>query len=471
MNHLPPKVLTIAGSDSGGGAGVEADLKTFAALGVHGLVALTAITAQNTMEVLGIQEMTPEMVRLQIEAVVQDVGVDMAKSGMLFSSSIIGEVAAEVRRHAIRLVVDPVMVSKSGKALLRPDAVDALVQELLPLAEVVTPNLDEAERLSGLAIRSVEDSKKAGGRILELGPEAVVVKGGHLPGDPVDVLCRKGLPAVEYRSPRMDDNATTHGTGCTFSAALASFLAMGFGVEESVKKAKDFVRLAIAHGLRIGKGVGPVEPVGALRLDAERFRVLEMMREGISVLESSDSFPVLSPECQINLVMALPLPYATGPNAVCGIPGRIRNLGQQLRASSCPTFGASRHVASAVLAVMEFDPLVRSSMNIRCSREIIDICKNLGFSIGSYDRSLEPEELKKREGATIPWGIAEAVRGLGFVPDIVYHAGDWGKEPMISIFGKDPLEVVGKARRIAEVLVSESESESESKSKSRSRSQ
>jgi len=451
MPYHPPIVLTIAGSDSGGGAGIQADLKTFAALGVQGLVSVTAVTAQNTEGIVCIQEISPETVRLQIDAVVSDTGVKVAKTGMLYTPEITREVAGAIMRHRLRAVVDPVMVSKSGAVLLRPDAVEVLSKEVLPICEVVTPNLDEAERLSGLAICSVEDSKEAGARILKMGPKAVVVKGGHLSGDPIDVLCAKGRPPIEYMGRRIR-SSTTHGTGCVFSASLASFLALGLPIERAVGEAKGFVSSAIMHGLAIGSGTGPVDPVGSLREDAERYRVLATIQEALALVESSGSLHRLFPECQINLVMALPAPYARGSYDVCGIPGRIHNAGGRLRATACPAFGASKHVAGAVLTAMDFDSSFRSSMNVRYSEAILAACKSLGFSVGSYDRSLEPEKVKSEEGSSIKWGVGEAIRSLGFVPDVVYHCGDWGKEPMINIFGKDAVEVVTKALRIAEKI-------------------
>jgi hydroxymethylpyrimidine/phosphomethylpyrimidine kinase len=451
LTFLPPRVLTIAGSDSGGGAGIEADIKTFAALGVHGLVALTAITAQNTTGVLGTIEVSPEMIRCQIDAVASDIGVDMAKTGMLYSSPIVEEVVSAIERHRIRLVVDPVMVSKSGDSLLQRSALRTLIEKLLPLAEAVTPNLSEAEALSRIKIASVEDSKVAGQRILDLGPKAVIVKGGHLPGSPVDVLCLKGQAPREYTAERINVTST-HGTGCTFSSALASYLALGDTLEESVKKARDFVRTAITYGLAIGKGVGPVDPTAGLRADAERFKTISMMEEALSIIESSHSLAILAPECQINIVMALPKPFSKGVESVCGVPGRLHTVGGRLVSAACPAFGASRHVANASLAAMEFSPQTRSAMNIRYSEEVISACRKAGFSIGSYERDLEPQDVKGAEGATTPWGVREAIRKAGMVPDVIYHRGDWGKEPMVLIFGPDPVAVAMKALRIAEGL-------------------
>lgn len=451
MSKGIPKVLTVAGSDSGGGAGIEADLKTFAALGVHGLVALTAVTAQNTVGVLGVCEIPPRMVRLQIDAVVKDIGVDTAKTGMLSSSAIVKEVASAARRHKLRLVVDPVMVSKSGASLLRSNAIESLISCLLPLAEVVTPNLDEAEALTSSKVRSVEACRRAGLRILDMGPKAVVIKGGHLKGDAIDVLCQRGRSPIEFRGPRID-SATTHGTGCTFSSAIAAFLAMGVPLEEAVARAKDFVGNAVRYGLAVGKGAGPVDPTSNLRIDAEKYRVTQLMQDAISIMESSNTISVLTPECQINIVMALPKPYALSTESVCGVPGRFHNVGGKLRAASFPAFGASRHVARAVLVAMDFDPEVRAAMNMCCSKEILSVCRRLGLSIGSYDRAKEPSKIKAEEGATIPWGIHEAAKRKGVVPDLIYHAGDWGKEPMITLFGRDPVEVAMKALKISHAM-------------------
>ena len=256
-----PRALTIAGSDSGGGAGIQADLKTFFALGCHGMSALTALTAQNTVAVTAIHEVPPEFVIAQIDAVVSDIGVDAAKTGMLSSAGIVEAVAKAVEVHGIkRLVVDPVFVSKHRDHLLAPEAVSALTDRLLPLAEVLTPNLYEAEGLvGGGEIQSLDDMREAAKALRALGPRFVLVKGGHLPGDSaVDVLF-DGTDFVELSGPRFDTK-DTHGTGCALSAAIAARLAHGDDTETAVRSAKEFVAGAIRHGLRIGKGYGPVNP-------------------------------------------------------------------------------------------------------------------------------------------------------------------------------------------------------------------
>ena len=251
-----PRALTIAGSDSGGGAGIQADLKTFAALGVYGLSALTAITAQNTQGVRAVQELPPEMVEAQIDAVLEDIGADAAKTGMLSSSAIIEVVARCVSRWKLRLVVDPVMVAKGGDALLQPEAIATLSTVLLPLAEVVTPNLFEAEVLTGRRIETLDDMRAAAQAIFALGPRHVVVKGGHRAGDPVDVYF-DGKGFAELRAARILTRHT-HGTGCTFSAAIAAFMARGLPVNAAITGAKNYITEAIRHAPGLGNGHGPV---------------------------------------------------------------------------------------------------------------------------------------------------------------------------------------------------------------------
>lgn len=251
-----PRALTIAGSDSGAGAGIQADLKTFAALGIYGLSALTAITAQNTQGVYAAENLSPDLVAAQIDAVLEDIGADVAKTGMLSSPAIIEAVADRVRKWSLRLVVDPVMRAKSGDPLLKPEAVETLRTLLLPLAEIVTPNLPEAEELIGQRIETLDDMCAAARAISALGPRHVVVKGGHRAAEPIDIYFN-GESFIELRAERIQ-TSHTHGTGCTFSAAIAAFLAHGQSVDEAVTHAKHYITEAIRHAPGIGHGHGPV---------------------------------------------------------------------------------------------------------------------------------------------------------------------------------------------------------------------
>ena len=252
---LIPKALTIAGSDSGGGAGIQADLKTFSAFRVFGTSVITAVTAQNSVGVQGVHELPPPFVAQQLRSVLSDFGADAAKCGMLSSSAIIEAVAGALAEHPIaKLVVDPVMVAKSGDPLLRPDARQALVSRMLPLALVVTPNLPEAEVLADMRVKTREDMEEAARRILALGARYVLVKGGHLEGDAMDLLWN-GRAFTAFSAPRVE-SPNTHGTGCTFSAAIAAGLARGQALGDAIRDAKAYVTKAIREGFTLGRGVG-----------------------------------------------------------------------------------------------------------------------------------------------------------------------------------------------------------------------
>jgi hydroxymethylpyrimidine/phosphomethylpyrimidine kinase len=253
------RALTIAGSDSGGGAGIQADLKTFAAYGVYGASAVTAITAQNTVAVVEVHLLPPALVRAQIDAVLGDIGADAVKTGMLGSAEIVRTVAEAMRAYRPPvLVVDPVMIAKSGSTLLDAAAVTALREHLLPLADLVTPNAPEAAALTGRDVHSVATAREAARRLHALGPKAVLVKGGHLTGDDVVDVLYDGVTLLELRGPRLPGRQT-HGTGCTLAAAIAAALAGGLGLEEAVADARAYVAGAIAHAPGLGRGHGPLD--------------------------------------------------------------------------------------------------------------------------------------------------------------------------------------------------------------------
>jgi hydroxymethylpyrimidine/phosphomethylpyrimidine kinase len=251
-----PRVLTIAGSDSSGGAGIEADLKTFTALGVYGMAAVTSVTVQNTLGVTAIHDLPPSLVAAQIDAVVSDIGVDAAKTGMLSNAGIIGAVVDRVAANRVpKLVVDPVMVSKGGVALLRESAREVFCTGLLPMTFLITPNLPEAETLSGMAIAGPEDVRRAAERIHARGPQYVLVKGGHFNADLATDWLYDGNGFREFTAERIPTR-NTHGTGCTYSAAIAAYLAKGLAVADAVARAKDYVTGAIRHGFSLGHGPG-----------------------------------------------------------------------------------------------------------------------------------------------------------------------------------------------------------------------
>lgn len=257
MRNYKIPTLTIAGSDSSGGAGVQADLKTFSAIGTYGMSVITAITAQNTQGVFLVEDLSKEIVQKQIEVVFEDIEPAAIKIGMVSNAEIIHSIVDTLKKYNPQyLVVDPVMISKSGYSLLKPEAKKSLIEELIPMAYIITPNTPEAEEITGIKINNVEDMREAGKKILELGPKYVLMKGGHLEGDAVDVLIGKDIFRI-YKQERLD-RKNTHGTGCTLSSAITSYLALGCDIEDAVKLGKEYITEAIRYSFDIGKGVGPV---------------------------------------------------------------------------------------------------------------------------------------------------------------------------------------------------------------------
>ncbi len=435
------RILTIAGSDSGGGAGIQADLKAITVLGGYGMSVVTALTAQNTMGVHAIHEVPVAFVERQIDAVLTDIGADAVKTGMLASTEVIEAVAKKIRQYGVKnVVVDPVMVAKGGARLLREEAERALIRRLFPLALVVTPNLHEAAVLTGRKVASIGDMKKAARRIREMGPRYVVIKGGHLRGEAVDILCN-GTTCDEIKGPRIE-TANTHGTGCTFASAVATLIARGENVAEAVRKAQTFITLAIEAGLPIGKGTGPTNPFAYVLREMKRYRVIQELKKAFQMLRQAEGGSLLIPEVSSNLGYALP--GAQGAGDVAAFPGRIVRFKDTIASMGDPEFGASRHVAKIILTVMNFDREYCSAMNIRYSRETLARLRGKGFLIGHFDRRLEPRQVKEREGSSLEWGVHEVLKKLKKVPDFIYDEGDVGKEPMIRVLGKNPVEVARK---------------------------
>ncbi len=436
-----PCALTIAGSDSSGGAGIEADLKTFAALRVFGTCAITAVTAQSTQGVYDIHPVPPRMVERQIEVVLEDIPVKSAKTGMLYSKEIADAVAGAFDRHELKVVVDPVFRAGTGSLLICEEEKEDLIEAFVSRSFVSTPNIYEAEDMAQMRIRTIDDMKKAASKISRLGAKAVVVKGGHLNGDDVkDVLCYDGEFKV-FTKPRVEVEA--HGGGCTFSAAIAAYLALDYDVVGAVTKAEEFIRNAITFGSEVGKGRVPVNPVANLFNDAEKHQVLEDVFAAAKMIEDHPEFSPYVAEVGTQLAMALP--YASTKLHVAAVEGRIVKFGKRVKAVGCARFGVSDHVARIVLTAIRHNPSKRAALNLRYDQDLVEAFKKLGQVVSSFDRRLEPPEVKAAEGVTLIWGVNEAIKTAGRVPDVVYDLGEVGKEPMIRVLGSSAMDVVEKS--------------------------
>ena len=437
--------LSIAGSDSGAGAGIQADLKTFSALGVYGCTAITAITAQNTEQVAEIFEISPSMVEQQIRSIMMDMRPNAIKIGMVYSTPIIDAVYRSLKKTSkIPIVLDPILAAGTGAKLLRAEAYKSFVSKLIPLSTLITPNRIEAEKLADIVIKTENDAIETAKKIIKLGAENVIVKGGHLGSAHVtDLLLNSKGNIIKFTNPRLEIKEI-HGSGCNFSSAVTAYLAKGVALTEACKIANEYVHIAIRNAVTIGRGLPIANPLSIIYRDASRYGTLAELQQAAEQVSMLDGFYRLIPETQTNFAYALL--NAVDISDVAAVRGRIIKIENTAAPASYIKFGASSHVASAVIAYMSVKPDFRSAINIRFDETIVNVCKSL-FSVASYDRTKEPKKIKRKEGSSVSWGILAAL-SRNPRADVIYHTGDIGKEPMITLFGRNPAEIVERIRRI-----------------------
>ena len=441
---MPKVALSIAGSDSGAGAGIQADLKTFSALGVYGCTAVTAITAQNTLEVSTIFEIQPKIIRKQIQSVIIDIHPDVIKIGMVYSKPII-HIAYRLLKDSKRpIVLDPILEAGSGAKLLLDNALEPFISQLIPISTLITPNLREAEKLTNIQIDSEINAIEAAHRIRKCGAKNIIIKGGHFNEKSVtDIFLDRNGKLTKITNVQLPVKET-HGSGCNFSAAATAFLARGFGLLDACKLANQYVHNAIRNVLKLGNGLVVTNPVSALYEDASRYCILHQLQFVTERIHMLNDFGKLIPETQSNIVFALP--DAKDIFDVAGVKGRIIKIGNMARPASNVEFGASKHVACAVLAYMTIDRSTRSAINIKNDEKILRLCQSL-FQVSHYDRREEPKNIKEKQGMSIFWGIRSALTKNPNA-QVIYHKGDIGKEPMVIIFGRDPTDVYNKIKKL-----------------------
>jgi hydroxymethylpyrimidine/phosphomethylpyrimidine kinase len=440
--------LTVAGSDSGGGAGIQADLKTMESLGVFGTSAVTSLTAQNSTGVRGAHDTPPGFVAEQIDAVVEDFGVDAAKTGMLSSAETAAVVAEKVEEHSLTVVVDPVMVAQSGDRLLSRDAEEVVRDELLPRATLVTPNAPEAKTLTGVGIDSSDGMREAARELVDSGADAAIVTGGHLEGDEVVDVLADDDGVTEYTKPRVEGGAT-HGTGCAFSSAVAAELAKGASLREAVGRAEGFLYRAVRYGVEVGEGADSVHHLVEVRNDAALHEAVERVRCAVDRFEDTDGFPDLLPEVGTNVAVASP--YALEQNEVAAVEGRLRRTGDGF-VSSCVSLGASGHAARYLLALRDhLGDEAGAACNLRNDERVRDALNATGVNVVQIDRADQPDGTREGEGGTMEWSARTAASADGY-PEAVVDAGAVGKEPMVRLAARNADELVGRVTDIAGAL-------------------
>ena len=438
--------LSIAGSDSSGGAGIQADIKTMSALGIYSCTVITALTAQSTSNVDYILPLGAQIIKKQIKSVLSDIPINAIKIGMVYNNEIITAVSHVLNHSKIPIVLDPIISAGTGAQLLQKEFVKDFKSKLVPICDVITPNIHEAETLSEIKIKTEKDIRNAASKIQELGAKNVIVKGGHFRNDNetiVDIVLDEHGKFTVFKNPRMKI-VETHGSGCNFSAAVTSFLALKYPVINACFLANKYVHRSILKTVKIGKGIPVNNPISKMYEESCRYQVIEDLGIAVENLVNMKNFADLIPETQSNLVYAIP--NARRIEDVAGVNGRIVKAGDKSVPTSGIKFGASKHVASSILEYMKTNQIIRSALNIKNDKNIIITCKKL-FTVSFYERNFEPRKIKETEGNSISWGIKMALLKNPDA-DIIYHSGDIGKEPMIIIFGQGPQDVVDKVKKI-----------------------
>lgn len=436
--------LSIAGSDSSAGAGIQADLKTFSSLGVYGCTALTTITSQTGSGISGILQVSPKMIEKQIQAILDDITPDAIKIGMVYGKNAISSIRKVLKESKIPMILDPVMIAGTGERLLNSDAVTDLITHLLPLSTVATPNKFEAEVISGLKINSVQSAITAAEKIRKKGASNVVLKGGHLPGRfSTDIILNSRNHVFELSNHRLSYDRM-HGGGCTFSASLTAYVAKKYAIVDACRSANQFTHSSLKNRIVIGSKFIINSPFFKFYELADRYEVYSSLQRAIEMIEATPNFGKLIPETQSNLAYSISEPG--GIDDIMAVKGRIVKVGDNAKPVSSLNFGVSKHIAAAILGYMKFRPNMRSAMNIKYnSRSILEARRF--FSVSSYDRTKEPKRSKRREGYSVAWGINQALL-KNPTADIIYHQGDFGKEAMTIVFAPTPIDVVKKLKHI-----------------------
>jgi len=432
-------VLSIGGSDPSSGAGIQSDIKTFSILGAYGFSVITAITSQNTKKFSKVEPISQKMIKSQLDSIFSDFTIDAIKIGMVFSNSIIKTIYAKLCKTKIPIVLDPIIESTTGGILLEKNALINYKKFLIPLAHVITPNVSEAEKISGVTISNKNDLLKCASLIKKMGAKNVVITGLQFEkGKIFDYVLDDTKHYVNIGTKLPNEN---HGSGCNYSSSLTVAIGMGKPLSDSTKFAKTFTYNSIKKSKLIGKGISLTNPIH------KTDKTKEILREAIFDLKNVKKFYSVIPECQTNFVYSELYPKSV--NNIVGVQGRIVKVGRGFIVAGDLEYGGSIHVASAILEMTKKFPQTKSALNIKYDPKLIKKSKKNNFLVLNYDRAVEPKNIKKKENASISWGIKIAIKNCNLPPDIVFHKGDFGKEPMILVFGNDPQDVV---RKISSVL-------------------
>jgi hydroxymethylpyrimidine/phosphomethylpyrimidine kinase len=437
------KILTIAGHDPSSGAGITRDLDIYFSLGIHGISVPTCIVLQGPKGVKDIYPIPREHFSEMLKMAGKELDVDGVKIGVVWDVPYIDEISAFLRKRKIPVVVDPMIASKNGKRLITDKGLKQLIKLLFPMADIITPNVEEASIITGNKVKNLKDMERCTRVMCDMGPKAVVVKGGHLKGEPVDLLF-DGKEITIWEKKRIEREV--HGTGCMFSSLLISFLIHGYPVKEAFLASEEVMEDMLKGSYRIDKEGYFYASSGILNSGyANRWKVLHTMKEARKRLYELNIVELI-PEVQMNIGYAVE--GAKGIEDVAAFPGRIGQYDGKVYVKGEPQFGASSHVARLILTFMKYYPHVRSCVDIRYDRAIIKKAKEKAMDVVFFDRRKEPKKIKGAEGKSLDFLVEKVLKRVNTPPDIIYDVGDVGKEPIIRLFAKDPLRLIKKMEMI-----------------------
>jgi hydroxymethylpyrimidine/phosphomethylpyrimidine kinase len=422
-------VLSIGGSDPSSGAGIQSDIKTFENHGVYGFTVITAITSQNTKKISKILPISSKIIKSQLESILTDFKIDVIKIGMLYDSSIIKAVNSIIKKQKCPIVVDPIIKSTTKTILLKKSAIKDYKKMIIPLATIITPNREESKILSGYS--SVMDAAR---KIQQLGAKNVIITGSNESKKMIEDFVLESKNNYILKGEKI--NIINHGSGCNYSASIASSLALKRSIHDAAQYAKEYVFQSIKNSRNLGKGIN----IAYKKIS----QMQNELSDSITDFQNIKNVSNLIPECQTNFVFSKIRPKKI--ENVLGISGRLVRAGNNVIQAGDLVFGGSRHVATAVIEVSKKFPEIRSAINIKYDPKILTKAKKRKMSVLSYDRKKESKNSKLKENSSISWGVSNCLKLE--MPDIIYHKGDLGKEPMIIVFGTTPAEVVRKIKQI-----------------------
>ena len=429
-------LLSIGGSDPSSGAGIQSDVKSFSEFGAYGLTVITAITGQNTSSFGMIEAVSKKILKNQLESVLTDFKIDGIKIGMVFNSEIIKTLYQQLKKLKIPIVVDPVIKSTTGGALIEKKAIKDFQKYIVPLATVITPNKFEAEILSKLKVNSENTIEKIAKKIQKMGAQNVVITGIEGKNNKITDFILEKNTKYQISGDRISN--TNHGSGCNYSAAMIFAISNKKTIRESVKFAKEFAQNSIKNSIKVGNGI---KITNSQKKDMINSELSQSINEFVKIKNIYKNIP----ECQTNFVYSKPNPKST--KDILGLSGRIVKAGNEVIVAGNLTYGGSKHVATALLVLNKKFPEIYSAINLKYQSSTISKIKKSRFTISSYDRTLEPNDVKN-QGSTVAWGIKNAIKKLKTPPDVIFHKGGLGKEPMIIVFGETPKNTMKKVLKI-----------------------